>query len=108
MKKSLKWWGHVLRREKDDLGVKKFKLLFDQTALLNVYCSLAYGGISTWGNANKTDLKPSNKIHNEILSTLNQTKEKEKRNNFIQNNQIKLLLIEQVFKHAIRKFMCEF
>ena len=58
------------------------------------YSQLQYG-ILAWGNANKTNLSPLNKVHNGIIKMI---QEKE-------NFQTNLLNIKQIYKLEIGKFM---
>ena len=101
--KKLKWTNHIqllCTKLAQVCGIlRTIKPLVNSKTLLNVYYCMVYSqlqyGILAWGNANKTNLSPLNKVHNRIIKMI---QEKE-------NFQPNLLKIEQIYKLEIRKFM---
>ena len=100
---KLKWTNHIqllCKKLAQICGILRIiKPLVNSKTLLNVYYCMAYSqlqyGILAWGNANKTNLSPLNKVHNRIIKMI---QEKE-------NFQTNLLNIEQIYKLEIGKFM---
>ena len=85
-------------------AIRRIQPLLDKKALLNVYYCSAYSflqcSISTWGNANNTDLKSIYKI----INLLHKNKDKN-HSNINHEAQVKLLSTEQIFKLEIGKFI---